>query len=493
MSWIRNGFFGGPPVHPGCLLLAVLALLGLLGCAVVGLVDNVATLGGVSYWTAQTATPQPTVTVFLGMSTPVYADTPVPGVVTAVPGWAEVTAAPWPPPATATPVGFVATPFWVTTTPVYITETPVPPVTTTPSLPMIGFTTPEPTETPYYRVGTFYMNSDVYVGGPSDLVFRITGHETQDSPHDPGATYHFITARVTNYGSSDVVIPASDLFFIRHVEQGSELVTGRWTAQNEPLIARGLPSYDAQQLDPLPAGESADFVVGFVVPDGEVRELGLITNWSMPVEGGLPVWFFLEDDPLGPFVDAVQPPPPTPILMDEAGTYAGGTYGSGPGSAIGTPGAVVGRWPTTGTISRGFGCHEYYTGIAGAGWGCPDEEPWFHNGVDIANATGTAIVSPVDGTMEYAGPNSAGPDCSHIAGSQAPHEGLGNYQRLSGGGTRHYFGHLSSFAVTSGAVTTGETIAGIGSTGCSTGPHLHWIVYVGGNLVDPAVWAGPGP
>jgi hypothetical protein len=352
---------------------------------------------------------------------------------------------------------------------------------------MIGFTTPEPTETPYYRVGSFYMNSDVYVGGPQGLVFRVIGHEMQDSVHEDGATYHFITVRVTNYGSTEVVIPASDLFFIRHVRQGDELVTGRWTAQNEPLIARGLPSYDAQQLDPLQPGESREYVVGFVVPDGEVRELGLMTNWNMPVEGGLPIWFYLENDPLGPFVDAHQPPPPTPIVLDEDGTHGGSS------SPIGTPGPAVGRWPTTGTITRGFGCHEYYTGIDGAGWGCPEEEPWFHNGVDIANVTGTAIVSPVDGVLEYAGPNAAGPDCSHIAGSEAPHEGLGNYQRVSGGGTLHYFGHLSSFAVTSGDVAAGETIAGMGSSGCSTGPHLHWIVYQGGNLVDPAVWAGPGP
>jgi hypothetical protein len=456
----RSGILGGPPLSPGCLLLAVVALLGLLGCAAAGLVSNVVTLGGVSYWAAQTGTPRPTVTVFLGTTTPVYADTPVPVEVTTTPG-------------------------------VFVTETTPPLVTTTPALNLIGLTTPQPTETPYYRVGSFYMNSDVYIGGPDGLVFRLTGHETQPSPRRDGATYHFITMRVTNHGASAVIVPVSDLLFVRHVEQGGALLTGRWTAQNEPLIARGLPSYDAQQLEPLPAGQTREFVTGFVVPDGEVRELGLITNWPMPLEGGLPVWFFLEDDPLGPFVDAVRPPPPTPAVLDEAGSFAGGSSGSSP--VIGTPAPVVGRWPTTGRITRGFGCHEFYTGISGAGWGCPDEEPWFHNGVDIANSTGTVIVSPVDGLMQYAGPNSAGPDCSHIAGSEAPHEGLGNYQRLSGGGTVHYFGHLSSFAVTAGDVAAGQTVAGMGSTGCSTGPHLHWIVYQGGNLVDPAVWAGPGP
>jgi murein DD-endopeptidase MepM/ murein hydrolase activator NlpD len=143
-------------------------------------------------------------------------------------------------------------------------------------------------------------------------------------------------------------------------------------------------------------------------------------------------------------------------------------------------------------VTRGFGCHELYTGIDGAGFGCPAERPWFHNGVDIANVQGTPIWSPVDGTMLYAGPNSTGPDCSAIPGSQPPHEGLGNYQRV-GSDTLHYFGHLSNFLVTAGSVTAGQNVAEMGSTGCSTGSHLHWIVYQNGNLLDPAVWAGPGP
>jgi murein DD-endopeptidase MepM/ murein hydrolase activator NlpD len=113
--------------------------------------------------------------------------------------------------------------------------------------------------------------------------------------------------------------------------------------------------------------------------------------------------------------------------------------------------------------------------------------------VDIANTQGTLIWSPVDGAMLYAGPNSTGPDCSNISGSQPPHEGLGNYQRVSGGGTLHYFGHLSGFLVTSGSVTAGQNVAEMGSTGCSTGNHLHWTLYQNSSLIDPALWAGPGP
>ena len=460
--------------RPFLVAISLLVLSG-LGCGVIGFIENPAALTGPSYWTAETSTPVPTVTVFLGISTPVYADTPVPAVITLAPGWTTVT-----PMFLSTP-----TPYWVTTTPVYITETPEPPVTTTPGLPMIGFTTPEPLETPYYRVGAFYMNSDVYIGGTNGLVFRITDHETQSSPNSDEATYHYLSIRVTNYTSEDLIVPVSDVFFIRRIQQDGQFLTGRWVAQNEPLIARSLPAYATQQIDPIPPDGQRDFILGFVVPNGDVAEVGLITNWNRPVEGGLPIWFFLEDDPLGPFTDAVHPLPPTPIVLDEGGTQSGGG---------GEPGSGEGLWPTTGFMTRGFGCHELYTGIDGTGFGCPVARPWFHNGVDIANGQGTRIWSPVAGTMLYAGTNSTGPDCSDIPGSLPPHEGLGNYQRVGGGGGMlHYFGHLSGFLVASGSVTAGQHVAEMGSTGCSTGSHLHWIVYQNGNLVDPALWAGPGP
>lgn len=448
----------------GCLLL-----LG-AGCTVIGLVENPAPLAGPIYWSAATGAPGPTVTIFLGTTTPVTAATAVPGEITTTPDWTTVT-----PQALQTP-----TPYWVTTTPQIVTTTPdgSPPPTTTPGLPIIGYTTPQPVGTAYYRVGTFYLHSDVYIGGPDGLVVRLTGHETQPSPHDANATYHFLGVRVTNHTDQAQRLLLSDLFFIRQVWQGEQVVNGRWSPQYEPLSVRSLPTYDSQQLAPIEPGDQRELILGFVVPNGTVREVGLITHWNQPVEGGRPVWFYLEPDPLGPFTDAIQPPPPTPILLDDGETQ---------------PGSGAGLWPTTGSVIRGFGCYELYTGIDGAGFGCPPDRPWFHNGVDIANGLGSAVWTPVDGTMLYAGPDSAGADCATLPGSQPPHEGLGNYQRLSGAETVHYLGHLSTFTVTNGPVTAGQTVAGMGSTGCSTGTHLHWIVYQNGSLIDPALWAGPGP
>lgn len=459
-------------------VLIGLSTLFTLACGMVGVVEQTAMLTGPVYWAAGISSPIPTVTIYLGSTTPVYADTAVPGLITTTPEWTTVTAV------------FVTTPtpYWVTTTPLVITETPAPAATTTPSLPIIGYTTPEPLETPYYRVGSFYMNRDVYIGGPHGLVFRIVSHETQVSLHNQAALYHFITIHVVNYTDEAVIVPASDLFFIRQVWQGEQVLSGRWLPQNEPLIARNLPSYASQQLTAIPASGEQQFVLGFVTPYGVVRELGLITDWNRPVAGGLPVWFYLQEDPFGPLQDALHPPPPTPVLLDDADTQAGG----------GGPSTGDGLWPTTGLVTRGFGCHEFYTGVDGNGFGCPAERPWFHNGVDIANTGGTVVWSPVNGTMLYAGPNSTGPDCSDIPGSQPPHEGLGNYQRISSDGaaglaTLHYLGHLNGFLVTAGDVASQQDVAEMGSTGCSTGNHLHWTIYENGSLLDPALWAGPGP
>ena len=125
------------------------------------------------------------------------------------------------------------TPYWVTTTLSLFTETPPPPVTTTPGLPMIGYTTPEPLETPYYRVGTFYMNSDVYVGGPDGLVFASPATR-RSQPQQRRSPYHFITIHVTNYTGEEAIVPVSDVFFIRRVEQGEALLAGRWVPQTNP-------------------------------------------------------------------------------------------------------------------------------------------------------------------------------------------------------------------------------------------------------------------
>ncbi len=463
----NKGVTPQPRLHPAVFFLLAAASLG---CGLIAAVAEPHALAGVAYWAAATSTAVPTETRFLGTTTPVYPPTPVPALVTTTPFWTTVT-----PVFAATP-----TPYWVTTTPEYITETPQPAVTTTPALPIIGFTTPVPQTTPYYRVGRFYMHSDVHIGGPNNLTLRLIGWQNTPSPRQPEAAFYTFTFRLTNRAAAETIVPLSDVLFIRTVQGESQRLTGRWQPGNEPLLAAGLPLAESRLLTPIAPQEAREVVLGITAPAGQVAEIGLLTNWRQTAVR--PIWFLLESDPTGPYLDADQPPPPTPIVLgDDPGSPGQPGDPSDPGDRV--------LWPTTGLVTRGFGCNAYYTGIDGAGYGCPPEEPWFHNGVDIANTAGTLVWSPVDGTLHYAGPHSNGPDCAHIAGSEAPHEGLGNYQRLGNATTLHYLGHLRGFLLTTGGVTAGQNVAEMGSTGCSTGSHLHWTMYRHGNLVDPAEWA----
>ena len=94
-----------------------------------------------------------------------------------------------------------------------------------------------------------------------------------------------------------------------------------------------------------------------------------------------------------------------------------------------------------------------------------------HKGVDIGAAYGSPIYAVTDGTVSFAG----------RAG------GYGNFVKLAhAGGLETGYGHMSRIAVSRGThVARGQVIGYVGSTGMSTGPHLHWEVWRGGVSVDP--------
>lgn len=96
---------------------------------------------------------------------------------------------------------------------------------------------------------------------------------------------------------------------------------------------------------------------------------------------------------------------------------------------------------------------------------------WRHQGLDIANKTGTPIYAADAGTIEFAGWNS----------------GYGNNIIINhGGGKKTRYAHLSKFYSTRGqAVGKGESIGEMGSTGWSTGPHLHFEVIINGVKYNP--------
>ena len=117
-------------------------------------------------------------------------------------------------------------------------------------------------------------------------------------------------------------------------------------------------------------------------------------------------------------------------------------------------------WPVSGPVTSGFGWR----------WGR------MHEGIDIAVPTGTPVVAAASGHVIVAG-------------------WMGGYGNLvvidHGGGLATAYGHNSSFAVGSGStVSQGQTIAYAGSTGNSTGPHVHFEVRVNGSPVDPLGYLG---
>ncbi|WP_177566146.1 M23 family metallopeptidase [uncultured Phascolarctobacterium sp.] len=119
-------------------------------------------------------------------------------------------------------------------------------------------------------------------------------------------------------------------------------------------------------------------------------------------------------------------------------------------------------WPTKGgTISSPYGGR---SGPIGGGY------DW-HPGVDIAVDFGEPVYASAMGTVEVAGWNG----------------GYGRYVRIDhGNGYETAYGHMSGLAVASGqSVRKGEIIGFVGSSGYSTGPHVHFEVFVDGQNVDP--------
>ena len=94
-----------------------------------------------------------------------------------------------------------------------------------------------------------------------------------------------------------------------------------------------------------------------------------------------------------------------------------------------------------------------------------------HAGIDFAARYGSPIYAVTDGVVTYAG----------------RHGGHGNYVRIQhGGGLATGYAHMSRIAADRGQrVRRGQVIGYVGSTGLSTGPHLHYELYRNGATVNP--------
>ena len=149
----------------------------------------------------------------------------------------------------------------------------------------------------------------------------------------------------------------------------------------------------------------------------------------------------------------------------------------------GKPKAQLLRWGANGQFFEASGVGESRSGLlapvngrVGSAFGMRRHPilgfARMHKGLDFKAGYGAPVYAVTDGRVTYAG----------------RHGGHGNFIRLEhGGGLGTGYAHLSRFAVSSGAqVRRGQVIGYVGSTGLSTGPHLHYEMYRNGRAVNPS-------
>lgn len=122
---------------------------------------------------------------------------------------------------------------------------------------------------------------------------------------------------------------------------------------------------------------------------------------------------------------------------------------------------LSGSWPVDGHITCPYGARiDPFSG-----------EGAYHTGMDLAAPAGTLVSAAADGTVEHA----------------SWMNGYGNLVIIDhGNGYETYYAHLSRTDVMEGqSIRKGERVGAVGSSGRSTGPHLHYEVRVGGVPVNP--------
>ena len=161
-------------------------------------------------------------------------------------------------------------------------------------------------------------------------------------------------------------------------------------------------------------------------------------------------------------VEGLYEKKPEPVVVVKPQTtYSKASNGSiGSSKNVNSPGSRVALGisliqPVNGRISCRYG----------------QQRGYYHTGLDIAAPNGTPIKAAAAGTVTYA----------------AYHYSYGNLMIVThGNGVQTYYAHCSRFYVSLGAsVSQGQTIAAVGSTGNSTGPHLHLEVRLNGTAQNP--------
>jgi len=356
--------------------------------------------------------------------------------------------------------------------------------------------TPYPTPTPFQLLTDFPLGKHVQIGGVGGIGLGIwvwMDDVAVDGPFfvedpDSGAETTWwaaawdVTVENASLTNDYEFYPFAQLYVLEVIEaDGLSHTRGAWGVSGEAHDLAGVPPLELSEAATLlEPGDQRTVRAAALIPAPDAWRLAyvldpldtedideMVANNSIGSNVG--VWVNTTDDRCQGEVTLVP-----------------GPVGTRP-----APGFLLARHPVDSvSVERGFGCSAFFTGELGSG--CPASEPWFHNGADYAGAQGAPYIDPlgVPGQVVYAGDNPSGPDCSAMPGSQPPHQGYGNFVKhtamVAGHRVELWGAHLSSSNVATGEPTSpGDTLGFVGSTGCSTGPHLHFSARVDGLYVDP--------
>jgi len=308
-------------------------------------------------------------------------------------------------------------------------------------------TTPVPTETPYYRYGEFYLGQGAVV---NDLLVTLV--RVEEAGGNSVATFS-----LGNQSGTEMAFTLSQYVFAVDVAGNHQSYDSAGTD------ALGLPNPGEVELEPL--------------APGEVREESLAFAGRVPAQFGFtvnnlsaappPVWFSPGTDP----VDCPHGQASWPIPM------RGGQIAQMPGSS------VLGLTPLGDVhyrLTSPDGCSDWGSGSSGHcdvwvdtnGDGDADTHmTLLHHGLDLAAPEGTPIYAPMQGIVTFSGWSEVG--YGNLLVVRAP-VGGGNYVWM-------YYGHQHQppFPAVGDTVHCGENVGVLGTTGNSTGPHLHWETRLG--------------
>jgi murein DD-endopeptidase MepM/ murein hydrolase activator NlpD len=255
---------------------------------------------------------------------------------------------------------------------------------------------------------------------------------------------------VAAVGGVAVPAPAPPPGFREHVLQPGETLTdvmGRYGLSLESLVGA---NPDLSSLDRLPAG------VELLIPPGE----GLVVNLQSEDElGALLLRYGVNPVQVARANDLNSPSDIQPGML----LFLPDVKPSEALERLSKVREMENRylWPLQGRITSYFGRRNLGMGTSS-----------FHRGIDVAAPYGSTITAARTGTVSFAGWST---------------QGYGYLVKIRhGGGAETWYGHFSKILVRVGQyVRQGEPIGLVGSTGISTGPHLHFELHESGRAIDP--------